>query len=189
MRVGLLLLSGGDGRRMGAPKHALDHPEGGSWGGHLVQVFGTVFQGGPMLVLGDVLPDHPELTRLEDPREGPAVALQTWARTETPDVDRWWIVACDQVRWTSQRLAEWARICEAEDPEAKHWVMALYGGHLQPLGGWLPNALRPSLAASSARSLMAMATSLPHLTVPCHGPEWADVDTQEDRQAWELESH
>ncbi|MDP1831018.1 MAG: NTP transferase domain-containing protein [Geothrix sp.] len=182
---GMLLLSGGAGSRMGAPKHALDHPAGGSWGGHLVRVFGSVFPGAPVLVLGDPLPDHPELPRLDDPREGPAVALRTWAMAAAPPAGRWWVVACDQVRWTPGRLARWAAISEAADPAAARWVMALHGGHLQPLGGWIPEALRPALAASSARSLMALAASLPHLALPREGPEWADVDTPEERDAFE----
>ena len=187
MKPGLLLLSGGSGKRMGAPKHALDHPAGGSWGGYLAQVFESVFPGGPILVLGDPLPDRPGLPRLDDPREGPAVALRTWAAGESPEVDRWWVVACDQVRWTSERLAEWARIGEIEDPDATRWVMALHGGQLQPLGGWLPSALRPALAASTARSLMVLAASLPYLALPREGSEWADVDTPEERRDFEAE--
>ncbi|NWJ42044.1 MAG: NTP transferase domain-containing protein [Geothrix sp.] len=185
MKTGLLLLSGGSGTRMGAPKHALAHPGGGSWGGHLVRVFAAVFPDGPVQVLGDPLPDHPDLPRLEDPREGPAVALRVWARADGPDVDRWWVAACDQVRWTPQRLTEWARIGEAADPEATHWVMALHGGHLQPLGGWLPDGFRPSLITSTTRSLMGLATALPHLAIPCDGPEWVDVDTPEERAEFE----
>ncbi len=187
MKAGLLLLSGGSGTRMGAPKHALPHPGGGSWGGHLVGVFAAAFPDGPVQVLGDPLPDHPDLPRLEDPREGPAVALRTWGRLEAPAVDRWWIVACDQVRWTPQRLTAWARVSEAADPAAAHWVMALHGGHLQPLGGWLPDGFRALLAASTERSLYALATRLPHLALPSDGAEWVDVDTPEDRLAWERE--
>jgi len=185
MKAGLLLLSGGTGTRMGAPKHALAHPGGGSWGGHLVRVFTEVFPGGPVQVLGDSLPDHPDLPRLDDPREGPAVALRTWARLKAPAVDRWWVVACDQVRWRPERLAAWARTCEAADPEAAHWVMALHGGHLQPLGGWLPGDFRPALAASTEHSLYALATRLPHLALPSDGPEWVDVDTPEERAEFE----
>ncbi len=185
MKAGLLLLSGGSGTRMGAPKHALDHPGGGSWGGHLVRVFTSVFPGGPVQVLGDPLPDHPALPRLEDPREGPAVALRIWARQEAPAVKRWWIVACDQVRWTPQRLRVWAEIGAAADPEAAHWVMALHAGHLQPLGGWLPDGFRPLLAASTERSLYALATRLPHLALPSAGVEWVDVDTPEERAEFE----
>lgn len=187
MKAGLLLLSGGGGTRMGAPKHALEHPLGGSWGGHLVRVFAAVYPEGPVQVLGDPLPDHPDLPRIEDPREGPAVALRTWAGQEAPTVDRWWIVACDQVRWTPPRLREWARISEVSDPAATHWVMALHDGHLQPLGGWLPDAFRARIAVSTERSLYALATRLPHLALPSDGAEWLDVDTPEDRQAWERE--
>ena len=139
MKAGLLLLSGGSGTRMGAPKHALPHPGGGSWGGHLVGVFAAVFPDGPVQVLGDPLPDHPDLPRLEDPREGPAVALRTWARLEATAVD-------------------------------------------------LPDGFRPLLAASTERSLYALATRLPHLALPSDGAEWVDVDTPADRQAWERES-
>jgi len=185
MKPGLVLLSGGSGRRMGAAKHALPHPSGGSWGGHLVRVFESVFPASPIQVVGEPLPDHPGLPRLEDPHEGPAVALRAWASHDAPEADWWWIAACDQVRWTPERLKAWARRCEQEDPAAGHWILALNRGHLQPLGGWIPSALRPALAASSARSLLALAVSLPHLTLPAEGPEWRDVDTPEERSAFE----
>jgi molybdopterin-guanine dinucleotide biosynthesis protein A len=146
-----------------------------------------VFPGAPILVLGDPLPDRPNLPRIDDPREGPAVALRTWATSESPGVDRWWVVACDQVRWTSERLAEWARIGETADPAATRWVLALHDGHLQPLGGWLPDSLRPALAASTARSLMALVASLPHLALPREGAEWLDVDTPKDRGDFEVQ--
>jgi molybdopterin-guanine dinucleotide biosynthesis protein A len=178
---GLLLLSGGAGSRLGAPKHALAHPNGGSWGGHLARVFEEVFPGAPVQVLGESLPDRPELPRLDDPREGPAVALRAWAASEAPAVDLWWVVACDQVRWTPARLEAWSAACEAADPAHAHWVLALHGGHLQPLGGWLPAALRPALAATTARSMKALVEALPHLVLPAEGEEWADVDTPEER--------
>ena len=183
----MLLLSGGAGTRLGAPKHALAHPAGGSWGGHLVGVFEAVFPGAPIQILGESLPDRPDLPCLDDPREGPAVALRTWAVSKAPTVDKWWVVACDQVRWTPARLAQWAAYCEAMDPSNASWVMALHDGHLQPLGGWLPDALRPTLAASQLRSLKALAASLPHLAVPREGEEWVDVDTPEERDKFEKE--
>jgi molybdopterin-guanine dinucleotide biosynthesis protein A len=185
MKAGLLLLSGGAGSRMGAPKHALDHPAGGSWGGHLVRVFEAVFPGAPIQVLGDPLPERPDLPRLDDPRQGPAVALRVWALAQAPEVDRWWIVACDQVRWTPERLALWAAEIQREDPLAASWVMALHDGHLQPLGGWMPHALRPALAESRGRSMKALAAGLPHLSLPRCGTEWADVDTPAERRAFE----
>ena len=185
MKAGLLLLSGGAGTRLGAPKHALAHPAGGSWGGHLVGVFEAVFPGGPIQIMGEALPDRPDLPCLDDPREGPAVALRTWAAMAMPAVDSWWVVACDQVRWTSARLADWAACWKAMDPTCSSWVMALHEGHLQPLGGWLPASLRPALAASQARSLKALAASLPHLAVPLEGAEWVDVDTPEERDKFD----
>lgn len=187
MKAGLLLLSGGQGVRMGAPKHALDHPEGGSWGGHLVRVFEAVFPDAPILVLGDPLPDRPELPHLDDPREGPAVALRAWARAEVPEVDRWWIVACDQVRWTPARLRAWAATCEGEDASATRWVMARHAGHLQPLGGWFPSTLRPALATSTMSSLVALAASVPYLAISHEGAEWVDVDTPKERRDFEAE--
>ena len=71
--------------------------------------------------------------------------------------------------------------------DAARWVLALHGGRLQPLGGWLPASLRLALAGSSARSLVALAESLPHLAVPAEGPEWLDADTPEERQTFERE--
>ncbi|WP_243303905.1 NTP transferase domain-containing protein [Geothrix oryzisoli] len=185
--AGLLLLSGGQGRRMGTAKHALAHPAGGTWGGHLVRVFEAVFPGAPIQVLGEPLPDRPDLAVLEDAREGPAKALRAWAALEAPAVRRWWVVACDQVRWTPSGLAAWAIRAEAADPQADRWIVAQHGGHLQPLGGWLPSALRPGLAVSTVHALTALAESLPHLALPCDGPEWRDVDTPEERRAFEDE--
>jgi molybdopterin-guanine dinucleotide biosynthesis protein A len=184
----MLLLSGGQSRRMGAAKHALAHPAGGSWGGRLVQVFETVFPGGPIQVLGDPLPDRPDLCVIKDAREGPAKALRAWAALGAPAARRWWVVACDQVRWTPASLEGWAHRAEAVDPQALHWVVAQHGGRLQPLGGWLSAALRPAIATATPRSLTALAESLPHLVLPCDGPEWVDVDTPEERRAFEEES-
>lgn len=185
--AGLLLLSGGQSRRMGAPKHALGHPEGGTWGGHLVGVFEAVFPGGPILIVGDPLPDRSDLTVLSDPREGPAGALRAWALASTAAPRRWWVVACDQVRWTPERLRAWAGRAEDADPGAAHWVMAHSGGHLQPLGSWLPDGLRPRLAKAPSRSLAGLAELLPHLVLACDGPEWRDVDTPEERAAFEAD--
>ena len=185
--AGLLLLNGGQSRRMGAAKHALLHPDGGTWGGHLVRVFEAVFPGGPIQVLGEALSDRPGLAVVADPRQGPGAALRAWAATSAPAASRWWVVACDQVRWTPERLEAWAHRARAADPDAGHWVLARHGDRLQPLGGWLPGALRPLLARASSRSLMALAESLPHLVLPCDGPEWMDVDTPEERRAFEDE--
>lgn len=184
-RAGLLLLSGGQSRRMGEAKHALAHPGGGTWGGYLVRVFETVFPGAPLQVLGEPLPDRPDLALVEDRREGPALALRTWATQAVPDACRWWVVACDQVRWTPERLDAWARRAEAADPRALHWVAASHDGRLQPLGGWVATALRPALATAAHRSLTALVEFLPHLVLPCDGVEWKDVDTPEERQAFE----
>ena len=170
---------------MGAAKHTLSHPGGGTWGGYLVRIFETVFPDAPIQVLGEPLPDRLELAVVEDPREGPAAALRSWAGGKAPAADRWWIVACDLVRWTPERLAAWAERAATADPAAGHWVMAHHGGCLQPLGGWLPAGLRPALAARPERSLMALAEALPHLALPCEGPEWLDVDTPEERRAFE----
>jgi molybdopterin-guanine dinucleotide biosynthesis protein A len=187
VKPGLLLLSGGAGSRLGAPKHALDHPEGGSWGSHITRIFDTVFPGAPIQVLGEPLPDRSDLPRVDDPREGPAVALCLWAALDVAAVEVWWVAACDQVRWTPERLRAWATVCETVDPSRTHWVMALHGGRLQPLGSWLPDSLRPTLAASTAHSLMALTASLPHLAVPREGSEWDDVDTPEERSKFEEE--
>lgn len=185
--TGLLLLSGGRSRRMGAPKHALGHPAGGTWGGHLVRVFESVFPGSPILVLGDPLPDRPELAVLSDPREGPATALRAWARSSSATPRRWWVVACDQVRWTPARLRAWADQAAAADPDAVHWVMASSAGHLQPLGGWLPDQFRPRLAQASGTSLASLVDALPHLVLPSEGPEWRDVDTPAERAEFEAD--
>ncbi len=170
---------------MGMPKHLLDHPAGGTWGGHLVRVFASVCPHGPMCVLGDPLPDWPTLPRLEDPRQGPAVALRAWSSLPAPAARRWWVVACDQVRWTPARLEIWLALAAAADPDASHWVLARHQGHLQPLGSLLPASLRTRLAATGDRSLQAVVSQLPHLILDLEGNEWLDVDTPEARKAFE----
>jgi hypothetical protein len=49
----------------------------------------------------------------------------------------------------------------------------------------LPHVLRPALAMSKARILWALAESLPHCVQESSLPGWRDVDTVEDRQAFE----
>ncbi len=183
--TGLLLLTGGRGSRMGVPKHLLDHPAGGTWGGHLVRVFASVCPKGPICVLGEPLPDWPTLPRLDDPRQGPAVALRTWSGLSAPAAQRWWVVACDQVRWTPTRLGIWLARAAAVDPDASHWVLARHQGHLQPLGSLLPAAFRPRLADMASQSLLALVEPLPHLILDLEGNEWLDVDTPEARKAFE----
>jgi molybdopterin-guanine dinucleotide biosynthesis protein A len=185
--VGLLLLTGGGGRRFGAPKHGQPHPDGGSWGGRLVTVFSQVFPGGPIQLLGDPLPDQPGLIPLDDPRQGPAVALRHWAEGAEggfPAPRRWWILACDQVRWTPRALASWHARVARGDPDASRWVLARFRGRLQPLGGFLPGRLVPSLARCQARSLIGLVEALPHRVLAARGEAWLDVDTPEGLRRW-----
>lgn len=183
--VGLLLLTGGKGERLGGPKHDRPHPAGGTWGGRLVAVFREAFGPGPVSVLGLALPDHPELRVYPDPGEGPAVALRLWAaREDVPDAERWWVVPCDQVRWTAADLAAWhARALEA-DPGAARWVMARSGGRLQPLGGFLAHGLRAALASVHASTVRRLAEQVPSAEVEADLRAWADVDSPEDLRAW-----
>jgi molybdopterin-guanine dinucleotide biosynthesis protein A len=185
MKAGLLLLTGGRGARMGTSKHDLRHPSGLSWGNHLVVVFHSVFPAGPVQILGEALVDRPDLPVLEDPRQGPVVALQHWAASPAPAAERWWVVACDQVRWDEGDLRSWAGLAEAGDPEQGHWVVGRCEGHLQPLGGFLPHRLRPALAKAEARSLLALVEALPHLALASDLPGWRDVDTPADRIRFE----
>ncbi|HLO68540.1 MAG TPA: NTP transferase domain-containing protein [Holophaga sp.] len=186
--AGLLLLTGGSGRRLGGPKHRLPHPAGGTWGGHLVRVFEAVFPGGPVRVLGEPLPDRPGLPRVEDPRQGPAAALIAWAAQERAFPRRWWAVPCDQVRWDREALQAWHAAAEAADPEGGAWVVAEGEVHRQWLGGFLGGSLLPALAAREARSLHALAGTLPGVALAWPGPWWSDVDTPEALAAW-MDAH
>jgi len=182
--AGLLLLTGGRGRRLGGPKHLLAHPGGGSWGGHLVAVFAAVFPGGPVQLLGEALPDRPDLAPLADPRQGPAAALRHWAGLARAHPERWWVAACDQVRWTPETLDAWHRAAAAADPRAEHWVLARHGGRLQPLGGFLGDGLVERLRATSSGSLLSLAEALPSLVLEAAGDQWLDVDTPEALEAF-----
>jgi len=182
--AGLLLLTGGRGRRFGAPKHGQPHPAGGSWGGHLVAVFAEVFPDGPIQLLGDSLPDRPDLTPLADPREGPAVALRHWAGQDPPRARRWWTVACDQVRWTPAALAAWHAEAVRADPGAACWVLARYRDRLQPLGGFLAGSLLGAVARGRATSLQGLAEGLAHQVLAVAGEAWLDVDTPEALRGW-----
>ena len=181
LAIGLLLLTGGQSQRMGAPKFALPHPDGGSWAGHMVQVFEEAFPQSLTRVLGSPVPERPELKTLEDPRQGPAVALRTWARSEKAPIDWWWIAACDQVRWTPESLRQWFQRATNE----RIWTLGLQGGRFQPMGSWLPKHLLPVLALTEVRSMHALLDCLPHRYLEVAGPEWLDLDTPEERQAWE----
>jgi molybdopterin-guanine dinucleotide biosynthesis protein A len=176
-RCGLALLTGGRGERLGGPKHDRSHPLGGSWGGHLVSVFRSVVPDGPVQIIGEPLPDYPDLPRLDDPREGPAVALRTWAASGPPPARRWWVAGCDQVRWTDKAFSSWLAEAEAA---GEAWSVTVRDGHRQPLGGFLASALLPELAGLEAKSLRRLMDGLPLRELP--GAEWAgdDIDTPED---------
>lgn len=178
--LGLLLLTGGRGARLGGPKHDRAHPAGGSWGGHLVRTFRAVVPQGPVQLLGSPLSEVPELRCFEDPRLGPAVALRTWAAGPGPSVaDRWWVVACDLPRWTPVALGAWWARARAEDPLGRAWVLAEVEGRLQPLGGFLPAALAGALAASEGGRLRDLVMALPHRILTAAGGCWIDVDDSE----------
>ena len=176
-RCGLVLLTGGRGERLGGPKHDRPHPEGGSWGGHLVTVFKSVVPDGPVQILGEPLPDFPLLPRLDDPRKGPAVALRLWAASHPHPARRWWVLGCDQVWWTGPALETWLAEAEAMGDA---WAITLREGHRQPLGGFIPAALLPALARAEARSLRALMEALPTHELP--GVSWAgeDIDTPQE---------
>ncbi|HET6331177.1 MAG TPA: NTP transferase domain-containing protein [Holophagaceae bacterium] len=176
-RCGLVLLTGGRGERLGGPKHDRPHPLGGSWGGHLVAVFRSAVPDGPVQIIGEPLPDYPDLPRFDDPREGPAVALQAWAASGPPPAWRWWVLACDQVRWTDKTFSSWLAEAEAVD---EAWAVTVRDGHRQPLGGFIASALLPTLAHSDAKSLRALMGAMPVRELP--GAGWAgdDIDTPEE---------
>lgn len=180
--TGLLLFTGGAGRRLGGAKHDRLHPAGGTWGGHLVRIFEALRPGAPLQVLGAPLPDRPDLPRIDDPREGPAVALRAWAARPAPPARRWLLLPCDQVGWTADALRAWLGRAEAADPAGEAWVLATVEGRDQYLGSLLGSALRPVLAALEARSLAGLADHLPLLRLAAEGPGWRDVDTPEDLQ-------
>jgi molybdopterin-guanine dinucleotide biosynthesis protein A len=186
--TGLLLFTGGRGARLGGPKHGRPHPSGASWGGHLVDLHRRVFGGAPACILGAPLPDHPGLPVIEDPGEGPAVALRRWAVEGVPGATRWWLAPCDQVRWTEEDLRAWHALAQAADPEARAWVVAEAGGRPQPLGGFLGHGLRPALAAASATSMRGLMDAVPCLLIPADFPGFADVDTAAGLVAWQAET-
>lgn len=183
--TGLLLLTGGRSSRFGGPKHAQLHPSGGTWGSHLVDTFLAVFPGGPVRILGLPLEDRPGLEVLADPGEGPARALVHWAAQPQGEPPlHWWVVACDQVRWTPGTLAAWHREAVAADPEGKAWVMARVDDHAQYLGSFLGHSLVPRLATSDASSLWTLARDLPCAERAFPNSCWQDVDTPEALAAW-----
>jgi hypothetical protein len=169
---------------MGAPKHSQFHPEGGTWAGYLVRVFEEVFPKGPIRILGKPVSERSELENFEDSRQGPARALAAWAAATPPMVLRWWVLACDQVRWTPLALEAWFAVAVAADPEAQAWVLAQHDTHTQYLGGFLGSTLIPAIAHSSAKSLRGLAEELPTVILPSSGPGWLDIDSPEDLKSW-----
>lgn len=181
---GLLLLTGGAGRRLGRPKHLEPHPTGSSWAGHLVALFEGAYPEGPVQVLGGALPERPDLPAYPDEGRGPASALVAWAARPAPAARRWWIVACDQVRWDAASLEAWTRAVEAADPRAERWILAEADGHLQALGSVLPGALRGALALREETRMRDLARALPHRAVTWEHAVWEDVDTPEQLARW-----
>ncbi len=183
-RCGLLLLTGGEGRRLGGTKHDRAHPGGGSWGGYLVRVFQEQCPEGPAMLLGASLPDAPGLPTFDDPREGPAGALGRWAAAELPEARRWWVLPCDQVEWNAVSFASWLSEAEAADPEGLAWVMTERHEHPQPLGGFIGRSLLPRLARGRAVAVRALAQSLPCRFVPGQAYRGLDLDTPAELAAW-----
>lgn len=178
--TGLVLFTGGEGRRLGGPKHDRPHPAGGTWGGALLQAFRAARPEGPVQLVGAPLPDHPDRAALSDPREGPGVALAHWARSEPQGAVRWLLLACDQIRWTPAGLSSWLARAEAADPEGSAWVMAEVDGHRQYFGSLLGASLLPAVAAFQGRSLAALADTLPCRRLSDAAPHWQDVDVSTD---------
>ncbi len=187
MKVGLVLLTGGRGTRMGTLKHDLAHPSGHTWGGWLVAVFRAVFPDGPVQVVGEALRGWGDLPVLADPRQGPAVALRHWAAAPAPEADLWWLLACDQVRWTEADLRTWVASAQAADPGLEAWVLGRRGGQLQTLGSLLPHRLRPALAQTEGGSLRELVAALPHRILPTELAGWWDLDSREDRALYNSE--
>lgn len=188
-RLGLVLLTGGLGRRLGGPKHDRPHPAGGTWGGHLVRVFQAVCPHGPVHIVGEPLPDADGLA-FWDPRQGPAVALSTWARTREQDselhVRRWWVLPCDQVQWNPEDLAAWLEAAEAEDPNGEAWVMVQEQGRPQPLGGFIGFGIIPLLAPLEERRVRDLLCHVPCSVLTCEAYRGLDVDLPADMNAWEF---
>ncbi len=183
-RCGLLLLTGGEGRRLGGPKHDRPHPAGGTWGGHLVGVFRDVCPQGPVTILGAALSDFPDLNSINDPRLGPAVALTRWAACEAFPVRRWWILPCDQVDWDSDSFRAWLEAAELADPEGLAWCYAREEDRPQPLGGFLGADLRPALAVLTNTRVRDLTAELPHREMPASRYQGRDVDTLEELAGW-----
>jgi len=187
--LGMLLLTGGQGRRLGGPKHDRPHPSGGTWGGHLVRVFREVFPRGPVQILGEPLPDIEDLmgtgiTVVSDPHQGPAVALSTWARSEPPPTVRWWVVPCDQVAWTAADLSIWSSQAGDADPKGRGWVMVREGDREQPLGGFIGSRMIPSLASFEESRVRDLVARLPRCIVKSDAYRGMDVDHPADLEAW-----
>jgi len=184
MELGMLLFTGGRGKRLGGPKQDRPHPLGGTWGGRLVDLFQRTFPGAPVHVLGLPLSDHPGLPRTEDPGLGPAVAIGHWAREMELTPGRWWLVACDQVHWTSEALSAWYARAQELDPDAERWVVGRAGGRLQPFGSFFPGRHFPELREITCDSLHDLMKALPVQIVEEETKAFQDVDTPEELSAW-----
>lgn len=182
--TGMVLLTGGSSSRFGAPKHLQAHPEGGSWANFLIRLFQSVLGEGPIRVLGEPVAERSELPRFDDPREGPARALSHWAAAETRSARRWWVVACDQVRWDAASLAAWHEAARQADPSGEAWVLPEILGELQPLGGFLGGELQFRLGRSTERRMFVLARSVPHLGLPWEAGPFLDLDDAEAVAAW-----
>ncbi len=184
--LGLVLFTGGAGVRLGGRKASRPHPAGGSWSGHLLRTF-QALSAGPVWVVGEPVVEAPELPRVDDPRMGPAVALRAWAQTRPIGANRWWVVACDQVRWTAADLERWRRLAEAADPQGLAWVMAQAEGIRQYFGSFLGATLVPRVAEAPDTALRGLADGLPTVVLELALPAWADIDTPAALEAFRAE--
>ncbi len=169
------VLIGGQSRRMGHPKHLLEH-RGRSWLAHVVAAARQATDGVVLLGAGRVPPAYADLPRLPDveglagPVAGMCAAMR-WNPTA-----RWIFLACDTPLLTSQALT-WL------GSQARPGVWAVQprmraDGLPEPLPGWYDYRLRGALErASGPASLARHPCATSPILPPDLRPSWLGCNT------------
>jgi molybdopterin-guanine dinucleotide biosynthesis protein MobB len=169
------VLIGGQSRRMGRPKHLLQH-QGRTWLARIVSVARETTDQVVLLGSGSVPRAYADLPRLADAAHGAGPVAGMVAAMRWNPAARWIFLACDTPRLTSEALA-WLK--GQAGPGVWMVQPRLSGGGLpEPLPGWYDYRARAALEGARGPSQLARHPRAASPIVPAHlTSAWLNCNT------------